>query len=353
MSKKVFNMQGGKHSAAAYTELEKWAYGSIVANAASFVVSAGTGMNLNISTGAGLISDTIARRIGTDAVETAAVPTASASFNRIDTVVAYIDTAVAPTTAVTDNTNDILKFKVVAGTAASTPVAPTGAAIITSIGAGKPYMVLYDVLVPQNATNTSGMTFTDRRVLMRAVSASDIPTGAISTAKIANDAVDYTKLAAGTVLQMVQTDFTNTLAAGAIIPYDNTTPQITEGMEVMTRSITPKLSTSDLIVEASIYGSINGSGASEFEGAIFRDAIANALAAQSVTIAGAGYLNTLRVSAKVTAGSTAATTFRVRIGCTDGRNVSFNGYASGTIGVVSGVYNTASRSSLRVTEVKA
>lgn len=194
-------MQGGKHSAAAYTELEKFAFGSCVASLASFVVSAGTGMNLNISTGAGLISDTIARRIGTDAVETATVPTASASFGRIDTVVAYIDTAVSPTTAVTDNTNDILKFVVVAGTAASTPVAPTGAAIVTAIGAGKPYMVLYDVLVPQNATNTSGMTLTDRRVLLTAPTVADnaiiaakIAALAVTTAKIDNLAVTTAKI---------------------------------------------------------------------------------------------------------------------------------------------------------------
>ena len=160
-------MQGGKHSAAAYTELEKWAYGSAVASLDSFVASAGTGMNINISTGAGIISDTIARRIGTDAVETAAVPTASASFARIDTLIAYIDTAVSPTTTVTDNTNNILKFVIVAGTASASPAAPTNSAIVAAIGAGKPYMVLYDILVPQNATNTSSMTLTDRRTQMQ------------------------------------------------------------------------------------------------------------------------------------------------------------------------------------------
>lgn len=197
-------MQGGKHSAAAYTELEKWAYGSCVASLTSFVVSAGTGMNVNISTGAGLISDTIARRIGTDATETATVPTASASFNRLDSVVAYIDTSVTPSTGVTDNTNNILKFVVVAGTAASTPVAPTGAAIISAIGAGKPYMVLYDVLVPQNATNTSGMTFTDRRVVM---STPSIPDGIVTTAKVANLAVTKAKVAAASI-DRTKIDFT-------------------------------------------------------------------------------------------------------------------------------------------------
>lgn len=160
-------MQGGKHSAAAYSELEKWIYGSAKATIDSFVVSAGSGMNASISTGAGLIYDTIARRIGTDAAETAVVPTASASFNRIDSVVAYIDTAVSPTTAVTDNTNDILKFVVVAGTAAATPVAPTGSAVQSAIGAGKPYMILADILLPQNAVNLSGATFTNRAAIIK------------------------------------------------------------------------------------------------------------------------------------------------------------------------------------------
>lgn len=187
-------MQGGKHSAAAYTELEKWAYGSVVSSLTSFVLSAGSGMNLNISTGAGLISDSIARRIGTDATESVTVPAASASFNRIDSVVAYIDTAVSPTTGVTDNTNDILKFVVVAGTASASPAAPTGSAIIAAIGAGKPYMVLWDVTVPQNAVNNSGMTFTDRRNVLTIIKAGQFAAGAIATADIANDAVTTAKV---------------------------------------------------------------------------------------------------------------------------------------------------------------
>lgn len=167
MAKKVFNMQGGLHSAAAYAAFENRAYGSCVASLSSFVVTPGTGMNLNISTGDGLISVDafLARRIQVTATETATVPAANASFNRLDSIIAYIDT-VAPTTSVIDNINDILKFVVVAGTAASTPVAPTNAAILAAIGAGKPYMVLYDVLVPQNAVNVSGVTLTDRRNLV-------------------------------------------------------------------------------------------------------------------------------------------------------------------------------------------
>lgn len=186
MAKKVFNMQGGLHSAAAYAAFENRQYGSCVANAASLAVTPGAGMNLNIASGDGLISVDafLARRIQVTATETAAVPAANASFNRIDTVVAYIDTAVAPTTAVIDNVNDILMFKVVAGTAAATPAAPTGAAIQASIGAGNPYMVLYDVLVPQGATNVAGVTLTDRRKVLTVVDGANLKSRSIVGDKI-------------------------------------------------------------------------------------------------------------------------------------------------------------------------
>lgn len=199
MAKKVFNKQGGLHSDAAFTAFENRAWGSCVANAASFVVTPGAGMNLSISTGDGLISvDAFnARRIQVTTTETVAVPAASASFGRIDTVVAYIDTAVVASTAQVDNTNDMLKFMVVAGTAAATPVAPTGAAIQAAIGAGNPYNPLYDVLVPQSAVNTTGVTLTDRRKIINVIDTAALKDLAVTTAKIIDLAITNAKIAAG------------------------------------------------------------------------------------------------------------------------------------------------------------
>ena len=133
MANKVFNMEGGLHSAAAYSAFEDAMYGSCVANDMSFVASAGTGMNVSLSTGDGLISTGtgFARRIEADAVNTIAVDAASSANPRIDAIVAYIDMSVTPTVNVVDNTNDILKFKAVAGTPAASPSAPSAAAIQT------------------------------------------------------------------------------------------------------------------------------------------------------------------------------------------------------------------------------
>lgn len=160
MANKVFNMAGGLHSAAAYSAFEDALYGSCVANDSSLAVSAGTGMNVTVAIGNGLISTGtgFARRIATDAVNTVSLTAASTANPRIDAVVAYIDNAVTPTTSVVDNTNGVLKFKSVAGSPAATPVAPSASAIQSSVGAGNPYMVLAYVAVAKNATAAGAIT---------------------------------------------------------------------------------------------------------------------------------------------------------------------------------------------------
>ena len=160
MANKVFNMAGGLHSAAAYSAFEDALYGSCVANDTSLAVSAGTGMNVTVAIGNGLISTGtgFARRIATDATNTVSLTAASSANPRIDAVVAYIDNAVTPSTSVVDNTNGVLKFKSVAGSPAATPSAPTAQAIQSSVGAGNPYMVLAYVAVAKNATAAGAIT---------------------------------------------------------------------------------------------------------------------------------------------------------------------------------------------------
>lgn len=160
MANKVFNMAGGLHSAAAYSAFEDALYGSCVANDSSLAVNAGTGMNVTVAIGNGLISTGtgFARRIATDATNTVSLTAASTANPRIDVVVAYIDNAVTPTTSVVDNTNGVLKFKSVAGSPAATPSAPTAQAIQSSVGAGNPYMVLAYVAVAKNATAAGAIT---------------------------------------------------------------------------------------------------------------------------------------------------------------------------------------------------
>lgn len=164
MANKVFNMAGGLHSAAAYSAFENALFGSCVATASDFMATAGSGLKVNLSAGNGLISTGtgFARRIASDSTNSITITTAASSA-RIDSIVAYIDNSVTPTTNVVDNTNNILKFVAVSGTPAANPLAPTSASIQSAIGAGNPYMVLWDVTIPANATTLTSATFTDRR----------------------------------------------------------------------------------------------------------------------------------------------------------------------------------------------
>lgn len=185
MVKRVFNMQGGAHSAAAYTAFENAAYGSCVANIDSLKVSAASGMTAHIAPGDGIISTpNSGKRIQSDAIETVTISAANATFNRIDSVVVYIDSAVAPSTAVIDNVNNILKFAVVAGTASGNPAAPNEATIQATIGAGNSYMVLADIVVPSSITSINTATFIDKRHVATMINSSNLAKKAVKAENI-------------------------------------------------------------------------------------------------------------------------------------------------------------------------
>ena len=196
MANKVFNMAGGKHSAAAYSAFENAMYGSCVASDSDFVATAGTGMNVSLSKGNGLIDTGLeyARRIQSDATQTIAISAASSANPRKDAIVAYIDNSVAPSTSYTDNTNNILKFTSVDGTPAANPSAPSAATIQTAVGAGNPYVVLWHVLVPKSATSLTAATFTRACRVANMTDTANIRDGGVTTAKLASAAVDSSKL---------------------------------------------------------------------------------------------------------------------------------------------------------------
>lgn len=210
MANKVFNMEGGLHSAAAYSAFEDSMYGSSVASASDLAVTAGTGMNVIVSTGNGLIStgSGYARRIGTTSTNTVTISAASSANPRIDSIVGYIDNSITPETSVVDNTNGILNFAAVSGTPAATPTAPTASAIQTAIGAGNPYIILANVTVPTSATAASSFTITDVRTIANealddSVATSAIQDDAVTTDKIADGAITSDKIDYATLPQLV------------------------------------------------------------------------------------------------------------------------------------------------------
>lgn len=187
MAKKVFNMAGGSHSAAALSAFLNAAFAGKVANGLKVVETGVTGLNVIVQPGTGQI-DTgqgFSRVIQIDADETIALSPASPSNPRRDLIVAYIDNTVTPTTSVVDNINDVLKIAAVAGAPAGSPVDPSGSAIQSAIGAGNPYIILARVRVAQSATSLSNSVIDDLREMALITRSDQLSSGIIAPRHIA------------------------------------------------------------------------------------------------------------------------------------------------------------------------
>lgn len=132
-----------------------------------------------------------------------------------------------------------------------------------------------------------------------------------------------------------------------IVPVDDTIPQITEGSELMTLSITPTNAANTLIIDVVVNAAHATVGNIRIVAALFQDSTANALAATCVMAAGNGFSSNITLRFKMAAGTTSATTFRVRAGPDTAATMTFNGLSGGRL--FGGVY----ASSITITEVTA
>lgn len=104
-------------------------------------------------------------------------------------------------------------------------------------------------------------------------------------------------------------------ATSGAIPIDDTIPQNGEGAQLITLAITPKSATNQLEIEVFIPVA-NGVAGTQVA-ALFQDTTANALAVTTVTL-NASYQQALILRYRMVAGTTIATTFKVRVGCNAG-----------------------------------
>lgn len=130
----------------------------------------------------------------------------------------------------------------------------------------------------------------------------------------------------------------------AAIPLDDTVPQITEGAEFLSASITPRSVGNLLEVEARLL--LSPSVAGTVVAALFVDSTADALAAVAERVDTAGAVQTLALRWRVTAANVAARTYRVRAGLSAAGTLTFNG-AGGTR-----LFGGVAGSSLTVTELR-
>jgi len=150
----------------------------------------------------------------------------------------------------------------------------------------------------------------------------------------------------GATRQVINTQ-TGVVATGStLIPYDDTIPQNTEGDEYMTLAITPKSATNKLIIDVEV--NVSDSFSVTLMAALFQDTTSNALASEvnisSITT------TMVKVSFRhyMTAGTTSATTFKVRVGSDSASGqTTFNG-ASGAR-----KFGGVLPSSITITEIQA
>lgn len=152
--------------------------------------------------------------------------------------------------------------------------------------------------------------------------------------------------ATGMPLQSVSTGFSAVATGTTVLPFDDTIPQITEGVEFMTQAITPKSTTNILVIEA-VAMLAHSTAAGEMSMALFQDATAAAIAANGAyqTTLPEPLIHTL--CHKMTAGTTSSTTFRIRAGSSAAGTTTFNGKSAGRI------YGAIPKSFIRITEYKA
>lgn len=149
--------------------------------------------------------------------------------------------------------------------------------------------------------------------------------------------------APGGVVQVVNFQ-TGAFATGTtLIPFDNTTPQNTEGDQYMALAITPKFATSKLLINVTWMGGHSVSTAALIA-CLFQDSNVNALATGFQVQAGVGVV-TISYNYYMTAGSTTPTTFKVRGGSNSAGTTSFNGYAGAAY------FNSTLVSSMTITEI--
>ena len=129
----------------------------------------------------------------------------------------------------------------------------------------------------------------------------------------------------GKVGQVVNTETGAASTGTTVIPADDTIPQNTEGDQYMSLSITPLNASSTLVIEAVVNASNSNAGTNLITAALFQDATAGALAVAAARAPSGANLACVTLRHKMTAGTTSATTFKIRAGGDKAGTTTFNG----------------------------
>lgn len=233
---------------------------------------------------------------------------------------------------------------IVYSTASALAITAAGSSgqLVQSAGAGAPGFTT--ATYPATAGATGKILISDGTNIISSTPTYPNAAGTIGNV-ITSDGTNFISSAApsaGAAVQQVRTESAAEAAGTTDIPFDDTIPQNTEGDQYFSLAITPTNSSHILVIEFTGWGSYSGND--NITMALFQDSTANALAASGIENNGAGYKIPLTFRHVMTAGTTSATTFKIRIGGTTGGTFTLNGVAS------SRIYGGVSASGLMITE---
>ncbi len=147
------------------------------------------------------------------------------------------------------------------------------------------------------------------------------------TKNAVRDKIETLGSGTGTVVQVKNTQTGASATGTTVIPWDDTIPEKTEGDEYMTLAITPTSSSNKLRIDVVTHFTASAVPV-EMTVALFQDTATNALAAMGDLLSHATAGSATMFTHYMTAGTTSATTFKVRAGCNTSVTLTFNGSAS-------------------------
>lgn len=153
---------------------------------------------------------------------------------------------------------------------------------------------------------------------------------------------------AGSIVQVVNTQTSAASTGTTVIPADDTIPQNTEGDQYMSLAVTPTSATNKLKITVVVHGTEISNPVNYWTAALFQDSTANALAASSGYSFSTGGPSSCTFVHYMTAGTTSATTFKVRAGLSAAGTFAFNGDSN----TGARLYGGVCASSITIEEIK-